>query len=90
MGGKSKYLTGRDYRVIAILLGVLGLSIEETITRFLQLCNEVTLCEDLLPRVRSEKLLTATKVMLQELNVSEEARFHGDINRGEGCKVYVF
>ncbi len=79
-----------DFSIIAILLGVLGLSIDETSAAFLRLCNEVALGEKMSPTERSEKLVVATKALLQEFNIPEETRLRGELNRGEGCKVYVF
>lgn len=76
-------------RVIAILLGVLRLSIEETSTAFLRLCKEVSLGENVTPQVRSAQLVAATKALLQEWNVPEDSRLRGDLPGGEDCKVYI-
>jgi hypothetical protein len=85
-----EFATKANSSVIAILLGKLGLSVDDPIDAFLQLCEAFSLGEELDPHLRSEKLVSATKVLLQRIGVSEEAKLCGDLNRGEGCKVYVF
>jgi hypothetical protein len=75
--------------VIAILLGVLGLSVDDTVDAFLRLCKKISLGDELDPHLRSERLVSATKVLLQRIGVSEESKLRGDLTRGGGCKVYV-
>ena len=76
-------------RVIAILLGVLGFSIEAATIFFLRLCEETAIDKKMDPDVRSEKLVAVIKSLLSGIGVSEESRFQGEINWGDGCKVYV-
>ncbi len=73
--------------MVAIFLGVLGLSIEETITAFLRLYSAVSLDEGIDPHKRSELLIAATKVLLLEHGIEENSRLCGDLIRGDGCKV---
>jgi hypothetical protein len=54
---------------------------------FLRICEEISLGEDLNPDLRSERLVSAAKVLLEGIGVAEDARFDG-LSRGEGCKVY--
>jgi len=75
--------------VIAILLGVLGLSVDDTFDTFLRLCKEISLGDELDPHLRSERLVSATNRLLQKISVSEESKLFGDLTRGEGCKVYA-
>jgi hypothetical protein len=75
--------------VIAILLGVLGLSVDDASAAFIRFCEEVSLGQDLDPHLRSAKLIAATKVLLQGIGVPEESKLQEDLHRGEGCKVYV-
>jgi hypothetical protein len=75
--------------VIAILLGVLGLSVDDTVEAFLRISKEISLGDELDPHLRSERLVSATKILLQKIGVSEESKLLGDLTLGEGCKVYV-
>jgi hypothetical protein len=86
---QTKYATEQGARVIAILLGVLGLSVDDTVDAFLRLCKEMSLGDELDPHLRSERLESATETLLQKIGVSEESRLLGDLTLGEGCKVYV-
>ena len=75
--------------MIAILLGVLGLSVDDTVDAFLRFCKEISLGDELDPHLRSERLVSATKTLLQKIGVSEESKLLGDLTLGEGCKVYA-
>jgi hypothetical protein len=75
--------------VIAILLGVLGLPVDDTVDAFLRLCKEISLGDELDSHLRSERLESATRTLLQKIGISEESRLLGDLTLGEGCKVYA-
>jgi hypothetical protein len=83
------YLTN-EYRVIAIMLGVLGLSIDLASAAFLRMCKDISLGEEISPRLRSEKLVTASRMLLQELDIPEESRLRAGLSRGGECKVCVY
>jgi hypothetical protein len=84
-----KYATEEGARVIAILLGALGLPVDDTVDVFLRLCKEISLGDELDPHLRSERLESATKILLQKIGVSEKSKLLEDLKLGEGCKVYV-
>jgi hypothetical protein len=71
------------------MLGFLGLSVDLASAAFLRMCKDVFLGVEISPQLRSEKLVAASRILLQELGIPEEARLYGDLSRGEGCKVYV-
>lgn len=75
--------------VIAILLGVLGATIEKTSGAFLELCTQVFPRGEITPEARSELLVDATKKLLQDFGVPEDCRLHSDLDKAAGCKVYV-
>ncbi|KIM32134.1 hypothetical protein M408DRAFT_20473 [Serendipita vermifera MAFF 305830] len=75
--------------VIAILLGVLRLSVQDTSVAFLRLCNAVSLGEMLSPIERSTRLVTETRALLQEYNIPEGSRLRGDLAGGEDCRVCI-
>jgi hypothetical protein len=53
------------------------------------MCKDISLGEEISPQLRSEKLVTASKILLQELGIPEDSRLGGGISRGEECKVCV-
>ncbi len=73
--------------VVAILLGVLGMTIEEANGAFLQLCKQVFPAEEITPEMRSELLITATEQLLGDCGVPKESKLRGDISKSAGCKV---
>ena len=76
--------------MIALLLGVLGLSVDNAIAAFLRLCEQISLGEEVEAHVRSERFIDAIKMLLHEIGVSEGTKLRGGLNRGGGCKMYLF
>ncbi|KIM26362.1 hypothetical protein M408DRAFT_313754, partial [Serendipita vermifera MAFF 305830] len=75
--------------VIAILLGVLGMTVSEATEAFIGICEKVfaaDVCDD---KLRSERLDLAIKEVLDKLDVSHSTRLAGDIERSLGCRVSI-
>lgn len=75
--------------VVAILLGVLGATIEETSGAFLELYTQVFPQREITPEARSDLLVDATKKLLRDFGVPEDCKLRGDLDKAAGCKVYV-
>lgn len=74
---------------VAILLGVLGATVEQTSDAFVELCKEVYPAQKITPETRSERLVHATKQLLRSFGIPEDCKLRGDLNKASGCKVYV-
>ncbi|KIM20141.1 hypothetical protein M408DRAFT_30615 [Serendipita vermifera MAFF 305830] len=75
--------------VVAILLGVLGMTISDAMEAFIGICEKVFApdpCDDTL---RSERLVLATRIVLEKLEVAHDTRLVGDIDRSAGCRVSI-
>ncbi|KIM28425.1 hypothetical protein M408DRAFT_141107 [Serendipita vermifera MAFF 305830] len=75
--------------VVAILLGVLGRTIEETSGAFLQLCKQVFPTEEITAEARSAKLEDGTRQLLREFGLPENCRLRGDLHGTSECKVSI-
>ena len=75
------------YSLIAVLIGVLGLSVDETAEAFIRVCKDVFPTEDITPEARSQKLEVAIERLLKARGIPENAKLNGDVTFGGGCKV---
>jgi hypothetical protein len=77
------------YSVIAVLLGVLGMSVQKAMAAFASICEEVFPQYGCDSTSRSKKLVCAMKRILDEVQLHEDARLEGDVDFAAGCHVYV-
>ncbi|KIM27514.1 hypothetical protein M408DRAFT_48879, partial [Serendipita vermifera MAFF 305830] len=75
--------------VITILLGVLGMTTSEATEAFIGICGKVFTADACDDRLRSERLVLATKDVLDKLDVPHTTRLAGDIDRSAGCHVSI-
>ncbi|KIM26364.1 hypothetical protein M408DRAFT_50543, partial [Serendipita vermifera MAFF 305830] len=75
--------------VNAILLGVLGMTVAEATEVFIGICKKVFAADACDERLRSERLVLATKEVLDRLGVPHTTRLAGDIDRSAGCHVSI-
>ncbi|CCA67313.1 hypothetical protein PIIN_01144 [Serendipita indica DSM 11827] len=73
--------------LIAVLIGVLGLSIDEAAEAFIRICKDVyPTTENITPEVRSQYLETAISKLLRSRGIAEDAKLNGDVHL-TSCKV---
>lgn len=75
--------------MVAILLGVLGMTIEEASNAFTAICEQVFSSNTTDATTRSKELALAMERILEELNIPCDTRLEADNNRAAGCLVYV-
>ncbi|CAG7847843.1 SubName: Full=Uncharacterized protein {ECO:0000313/EMBL:CCA77866.1} [Serendipita indica DSM 11827] len=77
--------------VIAILLGVLGMELDQASRAFGQICRATLLGEarTLAPEERTRRLEQVFKDILAELQVPEDRRLNSDVDLADGCKVAI-
>lgn len=75
--------------VVAVLLGVLGLSIERATDAFGKICQRVFPAEGCSEIVRSARLADAMRSLLDELHIPTSTRLQSNIDTSFGCRVYV-
>lgn len=80
-------MSENESSVISILLGVLGLSVDETISAYVPLCKAVFSGEECSIQERSSVLVSATRELLRKLGVSEDSRLRADPSQDGGCRV---
>lgn len=71
------------------MLGVLGLSIDHTSAAFIQLCEAASLGDHMEPKMRFNKLIAASTLLLQGHGVAETSKLRDNLRLGQACKVYV-
>jgi len=76
-----------SYRLIAILLGVLGLSAVDARDAFATICHSVLRADGLTSITRSEKLEECIRELLKRLHIPEDSRLEGDLDLSAGCHV---
>ncbi|CAG7847829.1 SubName: Full=Uncharacterized protein {ECO:0000313/EMBL:CCA77866.1} [Serendipita indica DSM 11827] len=77
--------------VIAILLGVLGMELDQASRAFGQMCRATLLGEAcaLAPEERTRRLEQVIRDILAELQVPEDRRLNSDVDLADGCKVAI-
>lgn len=74
-------------RVLAIFLGVLGLSVTDARDAFATICLSVLRADESTAAMKSERLEESVKELLARLHIPEDARLEGDLNPVLGCHV---
>lgn len=74
--------------VIAVLLGVLGLPIDEATEDFGLICDHTLSTEDFTDEERASRLVEATKRVLKRHDVPDTARLH-EVDISAGCRVSI-
>ncbi|PVF99825.1 hypothetical protein CPB86DRAFT_755916 [Serendipita vermifera] len=76
--------------VVAVLLTIFGLDVEETIEAFIRICNAVFPKEGCTPSARATKLESVTKDLLQERKLPLDLKLLDERNSVQGpCKVAI-
>ncbi|KIM32148.1 hypothetical protein M408DRAFT_214516 [Serendipita vermifera MAFF 305830] len=75
--------------IIAILLGIFGVSIDKSIELFGQLCQRVFPSEGCDEATRSILLEETITTIMKELQIPEDTRLRNDLNLGAGCHVSI-
>ncbi|KIM23602.1 hypothetical protein M408DRAFT_53274, partial [Serendipita vermifera MAFF 305830] len=75
--------------VIAILLGVLGMTVSEATETFVGICEKVFASDPKEDGIRAEMLALAIKAVLNKLDIPHTTRLAGDIDRSAGCNVSI-
>jgi hypothetical protein len=73
--------------VLAILLGVLGLSVTDARDAFATICLNVLGADESTAAMKSERLEESVKELLTRLHIPEDTRLEGDLNTVLGCHV---
>jgi hypothetical protein len=74
--------------VLAIFLGVLGLSVTDARDAFAAICLSVLGDDESTAAMKSSRLEESVKELLIRLHIPEDARLEGDLNPLLGCHVY--
>jgi hypothetical protein len=77
------------HRVIAILLGVLGMTVDDALTAFIGICEKVFAPNIYQETERSEILTTELKGILEGLNLPSDSRLAENLAHNSRCRVYV-
>jgi hypothetical protein len=76
--------------LIAVLLGLLGMTIEDAMEAFTTTCEEVFSPDVRDEGSRSDRLTAAIQKILDERQIPQSTRMRGDTDLAAGCHVYVF
>ena len=79
-------------RVIAVLLGVLGMDLDQTSIAFRRMCSATLFgaARSLTPEERTRRLEETIKEILMELQVPVDRPFNSDVDLSDDCKVFVY
>jgi hypothetical protein len=76
------------FRLIALLLGVLGLPVDEGRDAFAQICERIFPSPDCEKEARSALLVEALEELLARLHIPREIRLQNNLGKNAGCHVY--
>jgi hypothetical protein len=75
------------FRLIAVLLGVLGLPVDEARDAFAQICERVFPSTECTKDARSALLVDALKALLARLQISPDIRLQNNLGINANCHV---
>jgi len=77
------------HRVIAILLGVLEMTVENATKAFIEICKEIFAPDVEDEATRSDRLTLVFQRILDELEIPHNTRIEGDIEPSASCRMYA-
>ena len=88
VGTSFQYCDLFFFRLIAVLLGVLGLPVDETRDAFAQICERIFPSPDCTEEARSALLVEALEELLVRLHIPKDIRLQNSLGGNSSCRMY--